>query len=250
LKSSLFVCYFLQLDDHIFQNPWDKFRYSRTDAGQIGLGAPDAPRNDAGQKEVSVAAAHLKWPARITLTGVLTAGFVAGAEEDFRDEFVAASAQEHGFATVVADDGNGDLGKNHEVLPCFFQLFLALTYLLQHRRQCPTLAQSPPPRHRRIVTNQQVVSGRQANWGNVRREFQRLFQLHQRQVILVREEVVLGMDDFLGHRSFHVRQLFLDVGKVVLAHPDANLGGQQAGKAERLKAAMIGNLFTTYSSTQ
>jgi len=100
--------------DHIFQDPGDKFRYSCADAGQIGLRTPNAPRYDAGQKVVSVTAAHLEWSARITLTGVLTAGFVAGTQKDFRYEFVAASAQEHGFATIVADDGHGNLGRKSE----------------------------------------------------------------------------------------------------------------------------------------
>lgn len=59
-------------------------------------------------------------------------------------------------------------------------------------------------------------------------ELERRLQLDQRQVVLVGEEIVLGMDDLLANRPLHVRQLLLDVRKVVLADADADLVGEQA----------------------
>lgn len=59
-------------------------------------------------------------------------------------------------------------------------------------------------------------------------EDERLLQLHQRQVKLVREEVILGMYDLPGYGTLRVRQLFLHVREVVLANPYSDLGRQQA----------------------
>lgn len=60
-------------------------------------------------------------------------------------------------------------------------------------------------------------------------ELERRLQLDQGQVVLVGEEIVLGMDDLLAHGALHVRQLFLDVREIVLADSDADLVGQEAG---------------------
>ena len=45
------------------------------------------------------------------LTGVPAAVVVAGAHEDVRDDLVAAGAEEHLLAALVAHDGHGDLRK-------------------------------------------------------------------------------------------------------------------------------------------
>lgn len=62
----------------------------------------------------------------------------------------------------------------------------------------------------------------------MRSEFERLLQLDQRQVVLVREEAVLGMHHLFGHAALYVRQLFLHMREVVLAHTDAYLRDEQA----------------------
>jgi len=67
----------------------------------------------------------------------------------------------------------------------------------------------------------------------MRREFERLLQLDQRQVVLVREEAVLGMDNLLGHPALDVGQLLLHMREVVLAHADAYLRDEQAARNGR-----------------
>ena len=48
------------------------------------------------------------------LTGVPAAVVVAGAHEDVRDDLVAAGAEEHLLAALVAHDGHGDLRRKGE----------------------------------------------------------------------------------------------------------------------------------------
>lgn len=62
----------------------------------------------------------------------------------------------------------------------------------------------------------------------MRRERQRALQSDQCQIVLVSEEVVLGMDHFLRDSTLHVRQSFLHRRKIILAHSDPDLRGQQA----------------------
>lgn len=70
-------------------------------------------------------------------------------------------------------------------------------------------------------------------------KLKRRLQLDQGQVVLVREEVVLWMDDLLAHPALHERQLFLDVREIVLAYTDADLVRQEAVVGDVEKGNLI-----------
>lgn len=61
------------------------------------------------------------------------------------------------------------------------------------------------------------------------KELQRFLQLHQRQVVLVGEEVVLWMNLLPLDGALHVGMGLAHGREVVLTHADANLLHQQAG---------------------
>lgn len=94
---------------------------------------------------------------------------------------------------------------------------------MQNGGQGATLAKPPPSRDGGVLADKEVVGGRQTNRRNVRGEFQRFVQPYECQIILVREEVVLGMDDLLGHSSLDVGQVLLHTGEVVLSYSYSNL---------------------------
>lgn len=98
------------------------------------------------------------------------------------------------------------------------------TYLLQYGWQRTALAQPTPAGNGRILPDQQIVRCRQTDRADVGRKDERLLQLHQRQVELVREKVILRMDHLPGDAPLDVWQLFLHVRKVILADPYPNLG--------------------------
>lgn len=90
------------------------------------------------------------------------------------------------------------------------------------------LGESAPAGHRASLPDEQVVVARQTYWGDVGKELQRLLQLHQRQVVLVSEEVVLWMNLLPLDGALHVGMGLAHGREVVLAHADANLLHQQA----------------------
>lgn len=99
---------------------------------------------------------------------------------------------------------------------------------MQHGWQGATLAQSSPTGDGRILADQKIISGRKTDRRDMRSEGQRAFQSNQRQIVFVREEIILRMDHLLGHATFHVRQSLLNGRKIVLAYSDPDLRGQQA----------------------
>lgn len=58
----------------------------------------------------------------------------------------------------------------------------------------------------------------------MRQKVKGLIELHQSEVILVRVEVVLGMNDLLLGAALNVRQWLERTGEVILADTNANLG--------------------------
>jgi hypothetical protein len=93
----------------VLQDPRYELGDPGADPGEVRFGASDAPGDDPGEEVVAVLAAHLQWTPRVSLAGVSTAGLVARAQEDLRDEFVSSGAEEHALAAVVAHDGDLDL---------------------------------------------------------------------------------------------------------------------------------------------
>lgn len=91
--------------------------------------------------------------------------------------------QEHAFALVVGDDGDPDL--------------------LQDGWQDPAFRQSTPARDCGIPAHEFDVFRWQADRADVRLEVQRFLQLNECQVVLVGEEVVVRVHDFLLRGSFH-----------------------------------------------
>lgn len=197
----------------VLEDPGHELRDARADAWEVGLRAADAPGNDAGKEVAAVLSAHLQRPAAVALARVAAAAFVARAQEDLRDELVPAGAQEHVLAPVVADDRDA--------------------HLLQHRRQRPLLAEPAPTGDGRVLSDQQVVRRREADRRDVRRELELPVEPHERQVVFVREEVVLRVHELLRDAALHVRQLLGHATEVVLAHPDPYLRCQQAEKQKR-----------------
>jgi hypothetical protein len=93
----------------VLQDPRYELGDPGADPGEVRFGASDAPGDDPSEEVVAVLAAHLQWTPRVSLAGVSTAGLVARAQEDLRDEFVSSGAEEHALAAVVAHDGDLDL---------------------------------------------------------------------------------------------------------------------------------------------
>lgn len=92
------------------------------------------------------------------------------------------------------------------------------THLLQDGGQHAALGEAAPARDGGALARQQRVVGRQADGRDVRRELQRRVQLHQRQVVLVRVEVVLRVHRLARHAALHVRELRRRRREVELAH--------------------------------
>lgn len=67
----------------------------------------------------------------------------------------------------------------------------------------------------------------------MRRKFERLLQLHQRQIVFVRKEIVLRMHHLLGHAALYVRQLLLHMREIVFAHAYAYLRYEQTANRDR-----------------
>lgn len=98
---------------------------------------------------------------------------------------------------------------------------------MQHRGQCSTLAQSPPTGDRRVLPDQKIIRGRQTDWRDVRGERQGTLEPHQREIVLVRKEIVLGMHDLLGDATLDVGQPLLYRREIVLTDPYSDLRRQQ-----------------------
>lgn len=106
-----------------FQDPGYEFGYPRADAGQVGLGAPDSPADDARQEVAAIGSPDLERAPGVTLAGVLASSLVPRAEEDFGDELVPPGAQKHALAAVVGDNGDLNL-KMREYQLAFRKLYL------------------------------------------------------------------------------------------------------------------------------
>lgn len=192
-----------------------------------------------------ISKSHLQRSPRIALTRILPARFVASAQKYVRYKLISARLQEHGFTTIVAHNRHQYLLTKYQKthLTHKYQSIKSAcrpnSHLLQDRRQRSALAQPTPACHRCILTDQQMIVLRQTDWRNMRCKLQRCVQLHQRQIVFVRKEIVLGMDDLAVHSAFDVRQLLLDVREIVLADTDAYLRVEQTAGAEKKGAKWI-----------
>lgn len=90
--------------------------------------------------------------------------------------------------------------------------------------------ESAPSSDRAPLPDEQVIIARQTYGGDVGEELQGLLQLHQRQVVLVGEEVVIRVDFLPLDGALHVGMRLLHGGEVVLAHANADLLDEQAGE--------------------
>ena len=79
---------------------------------------------------------------------------------------------------------------------------------------------------------EKVVVARQADGDDVGLEGHLLLQPHEGQVVLVGEEVVLGVHHLLGHLALHVRVRLARRREVPLADAHADLRDLQAGSQE------------------
>ena len=77
--------------------------------------------------------------------------------------------------------------------------------------------------HKQPLTYQQVIVGRQTDWYNIVLEFDLFVQLQKGQVVLVGEEVVVGVDYFLGDFAFDVLVRFTSRTEVPFSDSHANL---------------------------
>lgn len=151
---------------------------------------------------------------------------------------MSAGPQEHRLAPVIAHYRHGDLeseineSQRRLNVPSGDSSDQNDNYFLQHRGQRSTLAQPAPAGDGRVLPDQEVVRGRQADGRDVRGERQGTLESHQREVVLVREEVVLGMHDLLGDAALHVGQPFLYRREVVLADSYPDLRRQQTERNE------------------
>lgn len=114
------------------------------------------------------------------------------------------------------------------------QIKVSITNLLENSRQRPPLAETSPSSHSGVLPHEQVIRSWKTDRGNVCLEVQGLVELYKGQVVLVREEVVLGVHYLPGHRPLHVRKLLLDVGEVVLTDTNADLRRQKAGNSSSM----------------
>ena len=93
----------------VFEDPGDELRNPGADSGEVGLGAADSPRDDSGEEVAAIFAPDLQGTSGVALAGITAAVFVAGTQENVRDELVPSGTQEHAFAPVVAHYGNLNL---------------------------------------------------------------------------------------------------------------------------------------------
>lgn len=180
------------------------------------------------------------WPTVCAyLARILSTSLIPGTEEDVRYKLVPAGPQEHRLAPVVTHYRHGDLQRVRAVVVYKCRAWATqresrpgYNYLLQHRGQRAALAQPSPAGDRRVLPDQEVVRGRQADGRDVRGEGQGTLEPYQRQVVLVREEVVLGVHDLLGDAALDVGQPLLHGREVVLADSYPDLRRQQAATGE------------------
>jgi hypothetical protein len=112
----------------------------------------------------------------IYLTRVPSSRFESSAEENIWDVLHASALEEHVPALVVGHDG--------------------YLNVLEEVGELSALAEPPPPRHRRVLPDEEVLVPGEADGDNVRGpQGDRVLQLQQRQVVLVRKEVVRRVDD-------------------------------------------------------
>lgn len=85
------------------------------------------------------------------------------------------------------------------------------------------LREAPPARHGGRLADEQVVVAGKTNGRDVGQEGDGLLHHDQRQVVLVREEVVLGVHGFALHAALHVRVRLAHRREVKLAYADPDL---------------------------
>lgn len=121
---------------------------------------------------------------------------------------LAPGFQEHGLALAVTDNRQ--------------------RHLLELGRQSATLGETSPSGDGGVHSDQvDILDGRKANGCDVGLEIDGLLQPHQRQIVLIREEIVFGVDDLLAGGPLHVSEGFLGVAEVVLAQSQPDLRHQQ-----------------------